>query len=78
MKNKQYSTYIPYPKNKTISKLESEILERGDHEILENLEKNKDKPAITKRTLNNVPSTSPHNKDVINPVEGCKKGVHIV
>ena len=46
--NKNDSKYTPYPTNKSISKLASEILERGDHEILENLEKNKDNPAITK------------------------------
>jgi hypothetical protein len=69
MKNKQDSTYIPIPKPKTKSNLVSEILERGDHEIMENLEKNEDKPVITKRSQNKTPVTSPHNQDEINPVE---------
>jgi hypothetical protein len=64
---------LPYPENETISNLESEILEGGDHEILENLEKNKDKPVITKTRRkdpqNKTPVTSPHNQDEINPVE---------
>jgi hypothetical protein len=71
--NKQDSTYLPNPKSNTISNLESEILERGDHEILENLEKNEDKPVITKRSRTKVLVTSPHNQEKINPVEVHKK-----
>jgi hypothetical protein len=64
---------LPHPNNETISNLESEILEGGDHEILENLEKNEDKPVITKRSQNKTPVTSSHNQDEINLVEVHRK-----
>jgi hypothetical protein len=68
---------LPNPEHQTISNLESEIPEGGDHEILENLERNKDKPVITKtreyRTRNDIPVTSPNNRERIIPVTVYKR-----
>jgi hypothetical protein len=68
---------LPNPQHPTISNLELEILEGGDHEILENPEKNKDKPVITKtrkqELQEDTPITSPHNSDRINPVAVHKR-----
>jgi hypothetical protein len=50
--------------------------EGGDHEILENPEKNKDKPVITKtkyRKPQDIPVTSPHDQETIIPVTVYKK-----
>jgi hypothetical protein len=74
--NKQHSNYSPYPENNTISNLESEVLEEGDHEILVNSEKNQDKPVITKKNTrihDNIPVTSPHSQENIIPVTVYKK-----